>query len=228
MVSGAPIMLLFALKSNDTPLSHLFFIDDLILYARVDMGQAKVMESILSKFAAPNALEAQTIIDLVSSDGIWSLPTLQLCFIETAIAHIIGIRCPNPLVGNDRCVWRWTPRAILNSSRLICASPTCPLCSNLPETILQTMRDCDESDCHQAIDLICYAEANSSAHSLVRAITRLRQLNWEVVFIWTPREANRAGDSMAKLANPYVFSLSIFLVAPLEMAKFIEIDKLYL
>ncbi|KAK9000224.1 hypothetical protein V6N11_080727 [Hibiscus sabdariffa] len=327
--------------------------------------------------ADPNTLEAQSITDLVSSDGNWSLQTLQHHFTESAIAHIIGIRCPDPLDDNDRAVWRWTPRSIfeLKSAYLrlvgshwpprqsiwkliwrlavpqcvrlflwlafqqrlmtnatrhcrnLAASPTCPLCRSMPETVLHTLRDCAESfygsasatlapvpaslpasatiwkppeqgwiclnvdgvvslqsgvgaigglarnslgewlvgfsktlghsdalraelwaiydrlklvwdcgfrrllvqsDCRQAIDLICSAEANSSALSLVRAITRLRRMDWEVAIIWTPRDANRASDSMAKLADPYVYSLSIFHVASLEVVKFIELDKLSL
>ncbi|KAK9010460.1 hypothetical protein V6N11_036968 [Hibiscus sabdariffa] len=114
-------------------------------------------------------------------------------------------------------------------------SPTCSLCCSLPETVLHTLSDCAEvrqlwsqSDCRQAIDLIYSAEAPSSVLSLVRAITRLRRMDWEVTIIWVPRDANRAADTMAKLADPSDYSLRVFHGAPLEVATFIELAKLRL
>ncbi|KAK8523371.1 hypothetical protein V6N12_047891 [Hibiscus sabdariffa] len=252
---------------------------------------------------------------------------LQRHFTDSAIAHILGIRCPDPLDVTDRAMWRWTSRhnfelksaylhlpgshwpprqaiwkliwkmAVPQRIRLflwlasqhrlmtnatrhcrnLAPSPTCPLCRSPPETVLHTLRDCAEvrhlwsqvlpdaiqrsffgsslhiwlscnlsaafmhptiglpciawahsfhgsasatpathaaasliakavswkapeqgwvclnvdgavslqsgSDCRQAIDLIHSAEASSSALSLVRAITSLRRMDWEITII---------------------------------------------
>ncbi|KAK8646949.1 hypothetical protein V6N13_120714 [Hibiscus sabdariffa] len=40
----------FRFIRNGTPLSHLFFADDLILYAKVDLSQAEIINSILVEF----------------------------------------------------------------------------------------------------------------------------------------------------------------------------------
>ncbi|KAK8513884.1 hypothetical protein V6N12_037252 [Hibiscus sabdariffa] len=253
----------FRFIRNGTPLSHLFFADDLILYARADLDQADVLESILSEFgrfsghkkyrvidtcpttiarssctplwralsngwdeflsniassvgngnsirlysdiwvptlgplyqhtlANPNSLEALSISDFVSRDGTWSMPMLHRHFNADAIAHIIGIRCSDPLDVVDRAMWCWTtqhtfalksaymhlasshwpPRQTIwkliwrmaipqrlhlflwlayqqnimtNATRYcrnLAPSRTCPLCGNLPESVLHTLRDC--------------------------------------------------------------------------------------
>ncbi|KAK8522911.1 hypothetical protein V6N12_056604 [Hibiscus sabdariffa] len=224
---------------------------------------------------------------------------LQRHFTDSAIAHIIGIRCPDPLDENDCAMWRWTSRhnfelksaylrldgshwpprqaiwkliwrmAVPQRIRLFlwlafqqrlmtnatrhcrnfAPSPTCPLCCSLrqfctlcvtvPRFVIFGHRSCRMlsnvlslgrasmfgylSDCRQAIDLIYSAEAPSSALSLVQAITRLRRMDWEVTIIWVPRDANRAADTMAKLADPSDYSLRVFHVAPLETG--IQVSK---
>ncbi|KAK9033804.1 hypothetical protein V6N11_049988 [Hibiscus sabdariffa] len=40
----------FRLARHGLPLSHLFFVDDLILYAKADLDQANVISSILTEF----------------------------------------------------------------------------------------------------------------------------------------------------------------------------------
>ncbi|GMI77033.1 hypothetical protein like AT3G24255 [Hibiscus trionum] len=42
----------FCFARNGSPLSHLFFADDLILYARADIQQAQIINEILSYFGA--------------------------------------------------------------------------------------------------------------------------------------------------------------------------------
>ncbi|KAK8529359.1 hypothetical protein V6N12_060142 [Hibiscus sabdariffa] len=145
----------FRIFRNGSPFSHLFFADHLILYAKADMNQANIIESILTvfgKFSAgalsnswsdfllawsigngnsinvfsdiwipmlgpprqhlldPSMASVNlSISDLVSAEGNWDLTVLQTLFTDSAIEHIIGIKCPDPLDGNDRCMWRWTP-----------------------------------------------------------------------------------------------------------------------
>ncbi|KAK8514667.1 hypothetical protein V6N12_057564 [Hibiscus sabdariffa] len=82
-----------------------------------------------------------------------------------------------------------------------------------------------QSDCRQAIDLIYSNAASSSMLSLVRDITRLRRMDWEINIIWVPRDTNRAADIMAKLADTSDFSLRVFTDAPPEVVSFIELDK---
>ncbi|KAK8652140.1 hypothetical protein V6N13_061162 [Hibiscus sabdariffa] len=42
----------FSLTRNETPLSHLFFSNDLILYARVDLSQARLIAATLEEFSS--------------------------------------------------------------------------------------------------------------------------------------------------------------------------------
>ncbi|KAK9006253.1 hypothetical protein V6N11_035298 [Hibiscus sabdariffa] len=238
--------------------------------------------------ANPNSLDALSISDFVNRDGTWSMPMLHRHFNAPAIAHIIGIRCPDPLDVAGRAMWRWTsqhtfalksaymhlasshwpPRQTIwkliwrmaipqrlrlflwlayqhkimtNATRYcrnLAPSPTCPLCGNLPESVLHTLRDCVDvrhlwsqilpdavQHCRQAIDLIYSNVASSSMLSLVRDITRLRRMDWEINIIWVPRDTNRAADIMAKLADTSDFSLRFFTDAPPEVVSFIKLDK---
>ncbi|KAK8495557.1 hypothetical protein V6N11_008784 [Hibiscus sabdariffa] len=42
----------FSLARNGTPLSHLFFADDLIIYARLDLSQARLIAATLEEFSS--------------------------------------------------------------------------------------------------------------------------------------------------------------------------------
>ncbi|KAK9025344.1 hypothetical protein V6N11_038213 [Hibiscus sabdariffa] len=113
-----------------------------------------------------NALGAQSITDLVSSDGTWYMPALQHLFTDAGITHIIAyLRLADPHWPPNQSVWKliwrltvsqrvrlflWLPykqRLMTNATRHrrnLTASPTCPLCSNQSETILHSLRDCVE------------------------------------------------------------------------------------
>ncbi|KAK8563440.1 hypothetical protein V6N12_035586 [Hibiscus sabdariffa] len=269
---------------NGSLLSHLFFVDDLILYARADMGQVEAIDSILSEFGKFSGHKVSH--HLVSSDGNWNLPVLESLFPDSAINHIISIRCSDPLDGNDHFVWRWTPghnfelksayMKMVGSSwprkqavwkaiwrlnvpqhvrlflwiayqQRLMANTTChrsllvtdPSCSNHafllhhePPTLALLLpweyTLVDSSTIGFFVYLICSIAANSSTISLVCAIIRLRQQNWEIDFTWIPREANSPTNTMSKLANLCDPSLCIFRYVPPEVALPLEFDKLNL
>ncbi|KAK8506300.1 hypothetical protein V6N12_019991 [Hibiscus sabdariffa] len=64
-----------------------------------------------------------------------------------------------------------------------------------------------QSDSFEAITRLNASTSDSDLNALVRAITRLRSVEWVTTFRWIPREANKLADAMAKLDASYVLSL---------------------
>ncbi|KAK8998834.1 hypothetical protein V6N11_070018 [Hibiscus sabdariffa] len=108
----------FRFIRNGTPLSHLFFADDLILYAKADLSQAEAIANILSDFGPmfcylrdPDvALSRFTFADVSNVDGNWDISRLAALFDNLTIVYILSVKCPNLDDGADRCMWRWTPK----------------------------------------------------------------------------------------------------------------------
>ncbi|KAK8520057.1 hypothetical protein V6N12_004020 [Hibiscus sabdariffa] len=48
--------------------------------------------------------------DLLTEEGTWDIQRLSDLFPGWIVLHILAIKCPSSIDGNDQCVWRWTPK----------------------------------------------------------------------------------------------------------------------
>ncbi|KAK9004986.1 hypothetical protein V6N11_042436 [Hibiscus sabdariffa] len=69
-----------------------------------------------------------------------------------------------------------------------------------------------QSDNLKVITRLNASTADSDVNALVRAIARLRNVEWETMFRWIPHEANKLADAMPKFDASY--DISIFAVPP--------------
>ncbi|KAK8522801.1 hypothetical protein V6N12_056496 [Hibiscus sabdariffa] len=75
-----------------------------------------------------------------------------------------------------------------------------------------------QSDNLKVITRLNATTATSDVNALVRAIARLRNVDWVTRFQWIPRETNKLADALVKLAASY--DLSLFAVPPLPCNHF--------
>ncbi|KAL4285122.1 hypothetical protein GQ457_16G012140 [Hibiscus cannabinus] len=83
----------FKLVRNGSPISHLFFVDDLILYAKADIANAEIIDSILSTFGSHSG----------HLNDEWNWPLLQHILHPDILPYVQGVVPPNPNHGPDYC-----------------------------------------------------------------------------------------------------------------------------
>ncbi|KAK8552302.1 hypothetical protein V6N12_040906 [Hibiscus sabdariffa] len=75
----------------------------------------------------------------MTDEGNWDIQRLSALFPEWIVSHILAIKCPSPIDGNDQCgLMTHAERCRRNLS----VNPYCLECSNPLETALHTLRDC--------------------------------------------------------------------------------------
>ncbi|KAL4304484.1 hypothetical protein GQ457_10G003160 [Hibiscus cannabinus] len=107
---------------KDSPtISHLFFADDMLLFAEASLEQAEVTKSVIEQFGTVSdqkrvsdlekylGVPLPTTVDsMVTDTGQWNVFRLSGCLPEPVIQRILTIRPPHACLGRDIPAWRWT------------------------------------------------------------------------------------------------------------------------
>ncbi|KAK8485416.1 hypothetical protein V6N11_021649 [Hibiscus sabdariffa] len=244
----------FRMACGGVPLSHLFFLDDHILYARAGTGQVETILVILLEFGYYYGHKR------ILHPGV--------------IPHIMTILPPSLDDQHDSIAWSRTDSGIftLESAYKSFAETSWAAMSNMCETVLHILRDYPSTrsfwegllppnsrESFFSFDLVEWILSNITTSScmrdttmpwgicwdisdskhvidlillfadgrplpLVQAILSMRRRAWCTEFIWVPRECNMVANSLSRLSIPPSFDLTLFDEAPTSIVQLLARD----
>ncbi|KAK8478023.1 hypothetical protein V6N11_019814 [Hibiscus sabdariffa] len=193
----------FRFARNGTALSHLFFADDLVLYAKADTEQARRIANILNLFGASSGHRVSSR----KSQILFSSNTPS--HIQQEIGDILGDYARDSLDATNH------------------VSFDSVLTANGDWDVAKLAQIFTED----ALPYIIGVKPPSPQGGSDRCIWRIHQFwrrAWYVDLIWVPRSSNQAADSMARIANCSSFNLLFFSDPPAQLHDVLTTDALVL
>ncbi|KAL4386290.1 hypothetical protein GQ457_09G014670 [Hibiscus cannabinus] len=211
----------FRFVRNGTSLSHLFFADDLILYAKADISQA---ETIKESFLPPliRSHDSRSIHWTGPEPGWVCLNVDATVSALTSFGSVAGLlrdQTGSWLSGFQKAIGVLQPLqaelwAVLIGLRFVWDQGF---------VLVQI-----QSDCAEAVKLIKADNAYMSPISLVRAIAALRQKAWATEITWIPRTSNLPADMLAKSVDPSSTDFHELAEPPVALMPLLSMDALHL